>query len=221
MEATTGDPSLIEPYIVEIERDTAGMRKNKFIIGMVIAGSIIVANPLQAEIYTYIDRQGTLHFTNVPVRSDDRIQIRKISELSGCLSGSSTMNRQYDYQIARAALTYEIPFSLIKAMIKVESDYNPEAVSRAGAKGLMQIMPANIKAYGINNPFDPHENIMVGTQYFKSLFEKFNGNLTLALAAYNAGPACVEKYDSIPPYEETQEYVERVLSYYQQLKKRN
>ncbi|MFH0730823.1 MAG: transglycosylase SLT domain-containing protein [Pseudomonadota bacterium] len=197
------------------------MKKNKFIISIIIVAWIIAANPLHAEIYTYIDRQGTLHFTNVPVRSDDRIQIRKISELSSCLSGSSTMNRQYDYQIARAALTYEVPFSLIKAMIKVESDYNPVAVSRAGAKGLMQIMPANIKAYGINNPFDPHENIMVGTQYFKSLFEKFNGNLTLALAAYNAGPACVEKYDSIPPYEETQEYVERVMSYYQQLKKRN
>ena len=130
------------------------------------------------------------------------------------------MNRQYDYQIARAALAYEVPFSLIKAMIKVESDYNPEAVSRAGAKGLMQIMPANIKAYGINNPFDPHENIMVGTQYFKSLFEKFNGNITLALAAYNAGPACVAKYDSVPPYEETQDYVERVMNYYQVLKKR-
>jgi soluble lytic murein transglycosylase-like protein len=212
---------VIEPYTVEIERDTAGMRKNKFIIGVIIVGWIFAVNPLRAEIYTYIDRQGTLHFTNVPVRSDEKIQIRKISELSSCLSGSSSMNRQYDYQIARAALTYEVPFSLIKAMIKVESDYNPVAVSRAGAKGLMQIMPANIKAYGINNPFDPHENIMVGTQYFKSLFEKFNGNLTLALAAYNAGPTCVEKYDCIPPYEETQAYVERVMSYYQQLKKRN
>jgi soluble lytic murein transglycosylase len=84
----------------------------------------------------------------------------------------------------------------------------------------MQLMPANIKAYGITNPFDPHENIMTGTQYLRSLCEKFNGNLSLALAAYNAGPACVEKYDSIPPYEETQAYVERVMNYYQLLKKR-
>jgi soluble lytic murein transglycosylase-like protein len=196
------------------------MRRNRFLIGVIIGSWIFAASPLHAEIYTYIDREGTLHFTNVPVRSDDKVQIRKISDLSSCLSSRSSMNRQYDYQIARAALAYEVPFSLIKAMIKVESDYNPEAVSRAGAKGLMQIMPANIKAYGISNPFDPHENIMVGTQYFKSLFEKFNGNLTLALAAYNAGPACVEKYDSVPPYEETQEYVERVMNYYHLLKKK-
>jgi soluble lytic murein transglycosylase-like protein len=183
----------------------------------------MAAMPLYAEIYTYISRDGTLHFTNVPVRSDDKIQIRKISEISFCppvRSATNTNNRQYDYHIAQAALAYEVPFSLIKAMIKVESDYNPEAVSRAGAKGLMQLMPANIKAYRINNPFDPRENIMVGTHYFKSLYEKFNGDLTLALAAYNAGPACVEKYDSIPPYEETQDYVERVLNYYQGLKKR-
>lgn len=210
----------MDPHIAETERIRAEMRKNRFIITGIIGCWILAAIPLQAEIYTYIDREGTLHFTNVPVRSDDKIQIRKISELSGGLTGSPRMNRQYDFQIARAALTHEVPFSLIKAMIKVESDYNPEAVSRAGAKGLMQIMPANIKAYGITNPFDPHENIMVGTHYFKSLYEKFNGNLTLALAAYNAGPACVEKYDSIPPYEETQTYVEKVMNYYQQLKKK-
>lgn len=196
------------------------MKKNGFIIGVIISCCIFEAMPIYAEIYTYIDREGTLHFTNAPVRSDDKIQIRKLSEISSCLSGSPVLNRQYDYHIARAALAYDIPFSLIKAMIKVESDYNPEAVSRAGAKGLMQLMPANIKAYGIMNPFDPHENIMTGTQYLRSLFEKFNGNLSLALAAYNAGPACVEKYDSIPPYEETQVYVERVMNYYQLLKKR-
>jgi soluble lytic murein transglycosylase-like protein len=196
------------------------MRRNWFIMGGIIGCWIFVAMPLYAEIYTYIGRDGTLHFTNVPVRSDDKVQIREISDLPSCLSTRSSMNRQYDYQIARAALAYDVPFSLIKAMIKVESDYNCEAVSRAGAKGLMQLMPVNIKAYGINNPFDPHENIMVGTQHFKSLFEKFNGNLTLALAAYNAGSACVEKYDSVPPYEETKEYVERVMSYYRILKEK-
>jgi len=196
------------------------MKRNGFIIGVIISCCIFEVIPLYAEIYTYIDQEGTLHFTNAPVRSDDKIQIRKLSELSSCFSTTPLISRQYDYHIARAALAYDIPFSLIKAMIKVESDYNPEAVSRAGAKGLMQLMPANIKAYGIINPFDPHENIMTGTQYLKSLFEKFNGNLSLALAAYNAGPACVEKYDSIPPYEETQAYVERVMTYYQLLKKR-
>lgn len=185
-------------------------------IGALIMGWICETSSLQAEIYTYIDREGTLHFTNTPVRSDDKIKIREVPYLLN--RRDKPLTRQYDYHIAQAALAFEVPFSLIKAMIKVESDYNPVAVSRAGAMGLMQIMPENIKAFGISNPFDPEENIMIGTQYFKSLFDRFKGNLSLALAAYNAGPTCVEKYECIPPYEETQEYVKKVLDYYRTLK---
>ena len=99
-------------------------------------------------------------------------------------------------------------------MIKAESDFNPWAVSRAGAKGLMQIMPDNIRALNIKDPFDPWENIKGGAQYLKQLLERFNGDLPLALAAYNAGPNTVDRYRGIPPIQETRDFVDRVLKYY-------
>lgn len=171
---------------------------------------------LQARIYTYIDNKGNLYFSNEPARSSAYINIRKVP--SPALRAA--VSKHYDYMIAEAALAYNVPFSLIKAIIKVESDYNPKAVSSAGAKGLMQLMPVNIKAYGVKNPFDPRENIMAGTRYFNKMVKRFEGKLTLALAAYNAGPTRVEKFDAIPPYQETQAYVRQVMSYYYVLKKR-
>lgn len=187
------------------------MYKHRLIISVALLIIwVSLSTPLHAEIYTYIDKKGTLHFTNTPVRSDNKIQIRQMSYYSS----QKGLNKEYDYYIEKAAVLYDVPFPLIKAMIKFESDYNPEAVSQAGAKGLMQLMPENIKAYGVNDPFDPHNNIMVGTKYFKMLCDRFNGDFELALAAYNAGPTCVEKYDRIPPYEETKEYVQKVMDYY-------
>jgi soluble lytic murein transglycosylase len=104
---------------------------------------------------------------------------------------------------------------LVKAIIKAESDFNPKAVSKKGAMGLMQIMPQNFQDLQIENPFDPRENIMGGTRYFKYLYDRFDGKLALSLAAYNAGPTAVDHYNkSIPPYKETEQYVERVLRYY-------
>ncbi|MGD9083009.1 MAG: lytic transglycosylase domain-containing protein [Desulfobacterales bacterium] len=122
--------------------------------------------------------------------------------------------KRYDDLITEASKSHGISFSLLKALIKIESDFNPRAISSAGAIGLMQIMPENIKALNIKDPFDPWENIMGGARYLKQLIGRFNGKLPMALAAYNAGPNIVDRYKRIPPFKETEDFVEKVMKYY-------
>ena len=109
-----------------------------------------------------------------------------------------------------AANTYHVPKDLIKAIAKAESDFNPNATSGAGAQGIMQLMPATARELGVTDSYDPYQNIMGGTKYISQMLEKYNGNVSLALAAYNAGSNNVEKYGGIPPFEETQNYVVKV-----------
>jgi soluble lytic murein transglycosylase-like protein len=185
-----------------------------FSLALIVLLGVVL--PVEADIYRYIDENGVMHFTNVPTSSIQNYKLF-IKEKSQITQQYST--KKYDALISEASERYGVSFPLLKAIIKAESDFDPHAVSKKGATGLMQIMPENFKPLGIRDPFDPWENINAGARYFKQMYDRFKGKLALSLAAYNAGPTAVDRYKTIPPYEETEEYVRRVLKYYYNYKK--
>jgi soluble lytic murein transglycosylase-like protein len=168
----------------------------------------------RADIYMYRDPNGVLHFTNAPTSPQYRIYIRSARPRED----TSVATTRYDPIIRSASRHHGIDFFLLKAIIRAESSFNPRAVSRKGARGLMQIMPENFEMLQIKDPFDPRQNIMGGAYYFRRLLDRYEGKLALTLAAYNAGPTMVDRYQSIPPFPETQDYVEKVLRYYRSYK---
>lgn len=176
--------------------------------------TFFVIPSLQADIYVYRDNQGVLHFSNVPTS----LGYTNYMNESSLDSISASQDASYDDLIAEAANKNKLSFHLLKALIHVESYFNPYAISKKGALGLMQIMPENLATLNIEHPFDPRENVMGGASYLKNMMKRFDGKLELALAAYNAGPSAVEKYSAIPPYRETREYVQKVISLYNRYK---
>lgn len=174
--------------------------------------AVVSAVHAGSDIYKYVDSKGVLHFTNVPVACDYRMYVWK-----GALPAWST--DQFDELIQIAAIEHDVPFPLLKALMKVESNFDPYAISRAGAQGLMQIMPATACELGISRPFDAGESINGGARYLRKLLTMFDNKVPLALAAYNAGPGTVSRFNRIPPIRETQEFVQRVMNYYQAFKK--
>lgn len=192
----------------------------RILINFLIAGTCCFAyvtfamiTPLYADIFVRVDSEGVLHFTNVPTSSTSseyKVYIKETPQKPF----NSYNEDLYDDAISEASKRHGVSFSLLKALIKTESDFDPRAVSKAGAMGLMQIMPENFRRLNIKDPFDPKENIMGGARYLKELIQRFEGELQLAIAAYNAGPKAVEQYNRIPPYQETENFVKAVMRYY-------
>lgn len=164
-----------------------------------------------ADLYQYIDAEGTIHLSNVPTNPRYSKIISESSTPAPKISGIRLTRA-----INRSSRRHHLHPALIRAVIKAESDFIPSAVSKAGAQGLMQLMPKTAQTLLVQDPFNPEENIRGGTKYLRYLLTQYNGSLTLALAAYNAGETAVNRYQSIPPYEETQRYVKKVLRYYRQ-----
>jgi len=132
---------------------------------------------------------------------------------------SSVGDRELEYAVSRAAQQYHLQPALLLAVMKAESSFNPVAVSKAGAVGLMQLIPETALRHGVRNLYDASENIAGGAKHLRYLLDRFHGNVRLALAAYNAGEHKVDRYGKIPPYKETQNYVKKVLAYYRSYKK--
>jgi soluble lytic murein transglycosylase-like protein len=169
----------------------------------------------EAAIYRYVDPDGVIHFTNVPTHMRYRLYIPETR------MDFAAYFFRYDGIIQKASAQHGVDFSLIKAVIKAESDFDRTAVSDKGARGLMQLMPQTAQVMAVTDPFDPQENIHAGVRYLKYLLASFQNNVPLALAAYNAGENAVRKYGRIPPYEETRTFVDRVLRYWDEFKIRH
>lgn len=170
-----------------------------------------------ADIYKFVDKQGIIHYSNVPDDQNNNKILPKGSNYtlhSGRKQPPVKHQPRYRKIINTTSKKYNIEPSLLKAVIEVESNWNSQAVSRKGAQGLMQLMPSTSKNLKVRNPFNPEENIEGGARYLKSLLDKYNGDLSLALAAYNAGPHRIDKFGGVPPIPETQKYVKKVLGLY-------
>ena len=205
----------------------------RLVVALWIACSVCVPEARAEEIYRWVDSRGVVHLTNVPADPNfrkfelgksggtgrgiliiTRNESRRRRTLSIAMAGrDSRRAKDYDKLIAKAARRHGLPPGLVKAVVRAESNFRPDAVSNKGAQGLMQLMPGTASDLGVGDPLEAEDNVYGGTRYLRAMYERF-GDWKYALAAYNAGPGAVDRFGGIPPYAETQQYVERVLHYY-------
>lgn len=189
-----------------------------------LAGIALVPGRAEADLYSFTDENGIVHFTTNPkndpryklyMRSIERSKPQRAA-VQAVMPRDKSVERftRYDLWIRQAATLYQIPEELVRAVMKVESDYDPAVVSPAGATGLMQLMPETAMRMQVRDIADPRENIFGGVRFLRVLANAMNGDLALTIAGYNAGEGAVVRYGGIPPYPETQNYVTRVLYYY-------
>lgn len=167
-----------------------------------------------AQIYTYVDENGVTVFTDRKP-DEERYRVRNLGCYGTCRTGvdwqrTPLKRRAFDAEIRAASEIFGIDDDLVRAIMHAESWFEPEAVSRSGAQGLMQLMPATQRRFGVSNPFDPLDNITAGVAYLAWLHEEFGGDLERIIAAYNAGENAVRRHGGVPPYAETREYLRRV-----------
>lgn len=184
---------------------------------------LAVAAPASATVFAYTDKDGVIHLTNIP--NDPRYRPYPLSGKNNTFKWQDDIGKlrrvhkvdvqSYDELIVEAALYYTLPPALVKAVVAVESSFEPAAVSHAGAQGLMQLIPSTARAMQVRDPFDPRDNIYGGARYLRIMANEFKGNVRLTVAAYNAGPKRVTRAGGVPEIDETQRYVRRVLTLYQ------
>lgn len=182
------------------------------LVAVIFSAGIGLAAGNQVKTYVYIDENGNPHYS--ATKLDERYRPYTVWHNKAFIRDFHA--GKYDHFIRKMGSRYGIDPALIKAVIRAESDWNHKAVSRAGAQGLMQLMPGTARQLSVTDPFDPHQNIEAGVRYLRMMLDTFDGDIMLALAAYNAGPGAVKKYNGIPPYRETRNYVKRVLRYYRE-----
>ena len=188
------------------------MSKSGKVAYLVAAWLLLVAWPAWGQVYVFIDKQGTVHFTNAPTHGGFQLLLSE-----GLPKRPGPTQERYEALIRAAAKEHQLDPALVSAVIEIESSFDPLAVSWKGAKGLMQLMPKTAWELAVFDAFDPKANIEGGTRYLRRLLDLFDGDLTLALAAYNAGENAVLRYGGVPPYRETKEYVSKVLSLYKKV----
>jgi len=206
------------------------MARRRLSSGITALALAAVACPAMADIYMFKDERGVVHFTNIPngdkrfkmVRKEDTTsQYARAAGQPQYLMPTADLIRRYTPIIDTASRTHGVEAALVHAVISAESGYNPTAISRAGARGMMQLMPDTARRFGVQNVMDPVDNIQGGVKYLRELLTMFNGNLELTLAAYNAGEnAVIRSGNRIPPYAETANYVPKVLDFYRKFQSR-
>lgn len=196
--------------------------KRAFGFVVVAAGIVFTSLQARADIYSYTDKEGVVHFTNAkPAGATAKVVVKGDGNKRG--GGAAQFAPQdrdparytrFDGWIHEAATLYQIPVEFVRSIIKVESDYDPRAVSYAGARGLMQLMPDTADRMQVKDINDPRENIFGGVRYLRILANMFNGDLVLTIAAYNAGEEAVMRHGGVPPFEQTRDYVTKVAKFY-------
>ena len=193
-------------------------------LGLCCVLVFLAVGPAHADIFHFTDSEGVIHYTNVQPHGGTWRRLYHTDDEGRPTAALSTAERerkldparlqQFDAHIREAAQLYQLPEAFIRAVVLVESNFFPDAISDAGAMGLMQLMPGTALNMGVQNAFDPRQNVLGGTRYLRMLANRFSGDLVLTIAAYNAGEGAIDRYHGVPPYMETRRYVKRVLHHY-------